>query len=65
MGQFIAGLFCIVVGLVVSLLIIGASAAVTVSTASLGYWIPAIIGGVLGLLIWSGGDLDFDFNPFD
>jgi hypothetical protein len=59
MGQFLGGLFCMVVGIMISLIAIGISASVTLGTASFWYWLPAIIGVVLGLLVWTGGDLDF------
>lgn len=59
MGQFLGGLFCMVVGFLITLLAIGIGPA-TFSTASFWYWLPTIIGVVLGLLIWTGGDLDFD-----
>lgn len=51
-----------VLGLVISLVAIGVSS-VTIATAGFGYWLPAMIGVILGLLIWTGGELDF--NPFD
>lgn len=62
MDEFLAGLACIVIGVVISLVIIGI-APVTIATASFWYWLPAIIGALLAAVIWTGGDVDF--NPFD
>jgi hypothetical protein len=56
MVEFLSGLACMVLGLVVSLIVIGLSS-VTIATASFWYWLPTIVGVVLGLLIWSGGEL--------
>lgn len=52
MGEFLSGLACMILGLMVSLLVIGLSS-VTIVTASFWYWLPTI----LGLLIWSGGEI--------
>ena len=64
MEQFIAGLFCMIVGLVISLLIIGISPSITFENAGFWPWLSTIIGVVLGLLIWSGGEC-LDFDLFD
>ena len=48
-----------VLGLVISLVAIGVSS-VTIATAGFWYWLPAVIGVILGLLIWTGDELDFD-----
>ena len=65
MEQFIAGLFCIALGWIITGGIVLCNADITFANAGLWTWLPAIIGTVLGLLIWTGGDFDFDINPFD
>lgn len=62
MEEFLIGLALIVVGFAISLVIIGI-APVTIATATIWYWVPAMIGTLLGVLIWTGGDIDL--NPFD
>jgi lipopolysaccharide export LptBFGC system permease protein LptF len=55
MGEFISGLICIALGLTVSLLVIGLSS-VTISTATFWYWLPALVGFLVALGIWTCGE---------
>lgn len=60
MVQFVAGLFCMVLGFFITTVVVGIDQTATLSTASFWQWLPCIIGVIVGVLIWFGGDADFD-----
>lgn len=62
MGQFLGGLFCMVVGFFITLILLAVTST-TFATASFWIWLPTIIGVLLGVIIWTGGELDF-FDVF-
>lgn len=64
MGQFLGGLFCMVVGFLITATIAGINPNITLSTAGFLTWLPTIIGVVIGLLVWTGGELDL-LDVFD
>jgi hypothetical protein len=64
MGQFLGGLFCMAVGFLITAAIVGINPNITLATAGFFAWLPTIIGVIIGLLVWTGGELDL-LDVFD
>lgn len=66
MGTFIAGLFSMIIGFLITLIAVGLDQSVTFDTAGFWHWLPTIVGVIFGLIIWFGDALAFaDVDLFD